>query len=273
MRGASAALAPPRLLCRRPRRGTGRDAARRARAGLPGRAAARRRAHVCRAHAARARRGGARRLARPQARPARLPAGRGPDARARAGRVPRGRGDHRARRAALAGAVGGRSAVLAAEDRHFFLHPGVDPVAIARALVADLRAHHVAQGASTLTQQLAKNAFLSPRRTLSRKLREAVLALLLEARASKEDILGRYVASVYLGVDGGLPVHGFSEAAQVYFGKPLGELEPAECALLAGIIRSPNGLSPRRRPRAALARRNRVLEVMVQDGLDKSVGA
>src|SRR5213593_2005644 len=167
-----------------------------------------------------------------------------------------------------------RSAVLAAEDRHFFLHPGVDPVAIARALVADLRAHHVAQGASTLTQQLAKNAFLSPRRTLSRKLREAVLALLLEARASKEDILGRYVASVYLGVDGGLPVHGFSEAAQVYFGKPLGELEPAECALLAGIIRSPNGLSPRRRPRAATARRNRVLEVMVQDGLlDKSVGA
>src|SRR5437867_3940651 len=241
MRGASAALAPRRLLCRRPRRGAGRDAARRARAGLPGRAAARRRAHVCCAHTARARRGGG---------------------------------------AATLGASPGlappacRSAVLAAEDRHFFLHPGVDPVAIARALVADLRAHHVAQGASTLTQQLAKNAFLSPRRTLSRKLREAMLALLLEARASKEDILGRYVASVYLGVDGGLPVHGFSEAAQVYFGKPLGELEPAECALLAGIIRSPHGLSPRRRPRPALARCNRVLEVMVQDGLlEKSVGA
>src|SRR6184192_1977044 len=166
-----------------------------------------------------------------------------------------------------------RSAVLAAEDRHFFLHPGVDPVAIARALVADLRARHVAQGASTLTQQLVKNAFLSPRRTLSRKLRDAGLALLLEARASKEEILGRYIASVYLGVDGGLPVHGFGEAAQVYFGKPLGELEPAECALLAGIIRSPNGLSPRRRARAALTRRNRVLEQMVQDGLDKSVGA
>src|SRR5437879_458749 len=166
-----------------------------------------------------------------------------------------------------------RSAVLAAEDRNFYLHPGVDPIAIARALAADLRAHAAAQGASTLTQQLAKNAFLSPRRTLSRKLREAVLALLLEAHASKEEILARYVASVYLGVDGGLPVHGFSQAAQVYFGKPLGDLDPAECALLAGIIRSPNGLSPRRRPRAALARRNRVLEVMVQDGLDKSVGA
>src|SRR5881396_3511156 len=143
-----------------------------------------------------------------------------------------------------------------------------------RARVADLRARHVAQGASTLTQQLVKNAFLSPRRTLSRKLREAGLALLLEARASKEEILGRYIASVYLGVDGGLPVHGFGEAAQVYFGKPLGELEPAECALLAGIIRSPNGLSPRRRARAALARRNRVLEQMVQDGLlERSVGA
>src|SRR6266478_1788305 len=113
MRGASAALAPRWLLCRRPRRGAGRDAARRARAGLPGRAAARGRAHVCRAHAARARRGGARRLARPQARPARLPGGRGPDARARAGRVPRGGGDHRARRAALAGAVGGRAAARA----------------------------------------------------------------------------------------------------------------------------------------------------------------
>src|SRR5205814_2287508 len=126
----------------------------------------------------------------------------------------------------------------------------------------------------TLQQPQETNAFRSPRRTLSRKLREAVLALLLEARASKEEILPRYVASVYLGVDGGLPVHGFSEAAQVYFGKPLGELEPAECALLAGIIRSPNGLSPRRRPRPALARRNRVLEVMVQDGLlEKSVGA
>src|SRR5439155_456780 len=83
------------------------------------------------------------------------------------------------------------------------------------------------------------------------KLREAVLALLLEAHASKEEILARYVASVYLGVDGGLPVHGFSQAAQVYFGKPLGDLDPAECALLAGIIRSPNGLSPRRHPRAA----------------------
>src|SRR5205823_3224675 len=155
----------------------------------------------------------------------------------------------------------------------FYLHPGVDPIAIARALAADLRAHAAAQGASTLTQQLAKNAFLSPRRTLSRKLREAVLALLLEAHASKEEILARYVASVYLGVDGGLPVHGFSQAAQVYFGKPLGDLDPAECALLAGIIRSPNGLSPRRHPRAALARRNRVLELMVRGALlERSAG-
>src|SRR5438093_146403 len=163
---------------------------------------------------------------------------------------------------------------LARKPERLGYRPGVDPVAIARALRADLRAHAVAQGASTLTQQLVKNVFLSSRRTLSRKLREAVLALLLEARASKEEILARYVASVYLGVDGGLPVHGFGETAQVYFGKPLGELEPAECALLAGIIRSPNGLSPRRRARAALTRRNRVLEQMVQDGLlDKAVGA
>src|SRR5436309_492232 len=113
MRGASAALAARRVIGRRPRRGAGRDAARRARAGLPGRAAARRRAHVRRAHAARGRRGGARRLARPQARPPRLPAGRGPGTRARAGRVPRRRHDHRVRRAALAGVVGGGAAARA----------------------------------------------------------------------------------------------------------------------------------------------------------------
>ena len=157
-----------------------------------------------------------------------------------------------------------RNALLAAEDRNFFVHPGIDPLAIGRALLADLRAGEHRQGGSTLTQQLVKNAFLTPRRTLSRKIREAVLAMLLEARTTKEDIFGRYLSSVYLGVDGGLPVHGFPQGAQVYFGKPLGELDPAECALLAGIIRSPNGLAPRRRPNEAVARRNQVLALMVE---------
>src|SRR6266850_1748279 len=148
-----------------------------------------------------------------------------------------------------------RAAVLAAEDRNFFLHPGIDPVAVVRALLADFRAGSRQQGGSTITQQLVKNAFLSPRRTLWRKVQEAVLAMILEVRATKEEIFGRYLASVYLGVDGGLPVHGFPQAATVYFGKPLGDLSPAECALLAGIIRSPNGLSPRSQARAAVARR------------------
>ena len=167
-----------------------------------------------------------------------------------------------------------RSAVLAAEDRNFFVHPGIDPAAVARAVLADLRAGSRQQGGSTITQQLVKNAFLSPRRTLWRKVQEAVLAVILEVRASKEDIFGRYLASVYLGVDGGLPVHGFAQGATVYFGKPLGELSPAECALLAGIIRSPNGLSPRSHAPPAIARRNRVLQMMVEEGsLDAPLGA
>src|SRR5207249_2576857 len=166
-----------------------------------------------------------------------------------------------------------RAAVLAAEDRHFFHHPGIDPTAIARALLADLRAGGRRQGGSTISQHLAKNVFLTPRRTLGRKAREAVLALLLEAHATKEEILRRYLASVYLGEDGAVPIHGFAEAADAYFAKPLGELGPAECALLAGIIRSPNGLAPRQHAAAALARRNRVLAAMVEDGaLDQAAG-
>ena len=166
-----------------------------------------------------------------------------------------------------------RSAVLAAEDRNFFVHPGVDPLAIGRALLANFRAHGTQQGGSTITQQLVKNAFLSPRRTIRRKAEEAVLAVLLEIHATKEEIFSRYLASVYLGVDGGLPVHGFPQAASVYFGKPLGELAPAECALLAGIIRSPNGLSPRRHAGLAAARRNQVIEAMIEHGLiDRDAG-
>ena len=158
-----------------------------------------------------------------------------------------------------------RDAVLAAEDRNFFLHPGVDPIAIVRALLADVRARAPEQGASTITQQLVKNAFLSPHRTLRRKVEEGLLALLLELRATKEEIFARYLSSVYLGAEGGLPVHGFAQAAQVYFAKPLAELGPSECALLAGMIRSPNALAPRQHARAALTRRNHVLVLMARE--------
>jgi penicillin-binding protein 1B len=159
-----------------------------------------------------------------------------------------------------------RRAVLAAEDRNFFRHPGVDPLAIVRALIVDLRAGTTVQGGSTLTQQLVKNAFLTPHRTLRRKVQEAILAVLLEVRMAKKDILDRYLSSVYLGSEGGLPVHGFARGADVYFGKPLAELGPGECATLAGMIRGPNRLSPRRHPKAALARRNQVLAAMVEEG-------
>ena len=116
--------------------------------------------------------------------------------------------------------------MFAAEDHNFFRHPGVDPIAIVRALITDLRAGAPRQGGSTLTQQLVKNTFLSPRRTLVRKVQEAVLAVLLELHATKDEILRRYLASVYLGTDGDVPIHGFAEGAQVYFGKPLPELGP-----------------------------------------------
>jgi 1A family penicillin-binding protein len=159
-----------------------------------------------------------------------------------------------------------RDAVLAAEDRYFYHHPGVNPVAIARALVTNLRSGGVRQGGSTLTQQLAKNAFLSPQRTYVRKLREAALAVLLELRTTKEEILRRYLASVYLGTDGGVPVHGLAQAALVHLGKPLRTLDTADCALLAGMIQSPNKLAPRRHPEAARARRDQVLALMADAG-------
>ena len=159
-----------------------------------------------------------------------------------------------------------RHAVLAAEDRNFFRHPGVDPLAIVRALLVDLRARSAVQGGSTLTQQLVKNAFLTPHRTIRRKVQEAILAVLLEIRMSKEEILDRYLASVYLGSEGGLPVHGFGRASDVYFGRPLAELGAGECAALAGMIRGPNRLSPRRHAKAAVTRRNQVLAAMVEEG-------
>src|SRR5262249_16209393 len=144
-----------------------------------------------------------------------------------------------------------RDAVLAAEDRLFFAHPGIDPVAMVRALVVNVRANGRRQGGSTITQQLVKNTFLSPHRTITRKLREAALALLLELHASKDEILSRYLASVYLGTDGGLPVHGLAQAATVHLGRPIDQLSVGECALLAGLIRSRPGAIRRRRARDA----------------------
>ncbi len=152
--------------------------------------------------------------------------------------------------------------VLAAEDHRFFAHRGVDGRSLARAVLANLRHGGVAQGGSTLTQQLVKNRDLTPRRTLGRKVSEALRAIDVDARHSKQEILEVYLNHVYLGQLDGLAVHGVGAAAEAFFGKPSAALQVQEAALLAGLIRSPNRLSPLRHPEAAKARRDQVLARM-----------
>jgi penicillin-binding protein 1B len=150
------------------------------------------------------------------------------------------------------------------EDRDFDDHIGVSFRGIARALLANVRAGAIEQGASTLTQQLVRSYFLSNERTLSRKLREAAMAVLLEARFEKDDLLNAYVNEIYLGQAGDRAIHGFGLASQFYFGKPLGELEPAEIALLVAVVRGPSLYDPRRNPETARKRRDLVLDLMAE---------
>jgi penicillin-binding protein 1B len=153
-------------------------------------------------------------------------------------------------------------AVLAVEDQRFYKHHGLDPRRIGGALVANIRAGGVAEGGSTITQQLAKNLFLHARRTPLRKIREAALSLMLELRYSKDEILEAYLNEIYLGQDGAAAIHGVGAASRFYFGKPVGRLSLAESALLAGMIRSPNRLAPTRHAADAVSRRNLVLGLM-----------
>jgi penicillin-binding protein 1B len=157
-------------------------------------------------------------------------------------------------------------AVLAAEDQRFFWHPGIDPIRMAGAALENWRAGRVVEGGSTLTQQLVKNVHLTPERTFRRKLREIGLALRLELRHSKEDILEAYLTQIYLGQDRGRAIHGVASASRVYFDRDVTELGVTEAALLAGIIRGPNALSPFRHPERATARRNRVIEALYENG-------
>lgn len=155
-------------------------------------------------------------------------------------------------------------AVLIAEDRRFFQHAGVDLAAVARAAWTNLRQGRVAQGASTLTQQLARTLYLKQERTLSRKLREVVLAAALELTYDKPAILEAYLNSVYMGHDGGLPVFGLPAAARQFLRKDLGTVRLDEAAMLAAAINAPNKmLADRMR---ASARRNAVLEAMAEQG-------
>ncbi len=159
-----------------------------------------------------------------------------------------------------------RQAVLAAEDVRFYDHHGLDVRGIARALWVDLHAQRAAEGASTLTQQLARSFFLTPRRTLTRKLQEALLALVIERRLSKDAILELYLNEVYLGRAGATNVVGIGEAARTFFDKRAADLTVGEAATIAGIIRAPNASSPLRAPDRARRRRNAVLHRMLRAG-------
>ena len=153
-------------------------------------------------------------------------------------------------------------AVVAIEDRRFFSHPGIDPIGLARAAVRDLTAGRIEEGGSTITQQLAKLVFLSPERDLLRKLREATLALWLDATLSKREILAAYLDRVYLGSG----VFGVRTAARRYFGTEARSLDLAQAALLVGLIRSPSRLDPTRHLDAARQRAGVVLQVMADTG-------
>lgn len=149
--------------------------------------------------------------------------------------------------------------LLATEDRSFYQHHGISLRGLSRAMLANLRAGQMQQGGSTLTQQLVKNFWLTRDRTLSRKLVEIPMALLLETHYSKAQILEAYINEVYLGQDGGRAIHGMGLAAQYYFGRPLEELEPHHYALLVGLLKGPSYYDPRRHVDRARQRRDTVL--------------
>ena len=155
-------------------------------------------------------------------------------------------------------------ALKAVEDRKFDDHHGVNPLAILRALFVNVRAGQVEQGGSTLTQQLVKSYFLDSRRTLGRKAEEAVMAVILESRFEKADIMNAYINEIYLGQDGKRAIHGFGLASQFYFGKPLRELGLPEIALMVAIVRGPSYYDPRRHAERALERRNLVLRILAE---------
>jgi penicillin-binding protein 1A len=151
-------------------------------------------------------------------------------------------------------------AFIAIEDRRFYSHFGIDPTGIARAIVANLMHRGVSQGGSTLTQQLAKNLFLTQERTLQRKLQEAELALWLERKYSKAEILELYLNRVYFGSG----AYGVEAAAQRYFGKSAKNISLAEAAMLAGLVKSPSRLAPNRNPEGAEKRAQAVLTAMAE---------
>lgn len=164
-------------------------------------------------------------------------------------------------------------AVLAVEDQRFFEHHGLDPRRIAGALVANIHAGSITQGGSTITQQLAKNLYLNANRTPLRKIREAGMALVLELRYDKRQILEAYLNEIYLGQDGSRAIHGVGAAARYYYGKDVRKVTLAEAAQLAAMISAPNRTIASRHPEAAQQRRDMVLDLMQQQQRISNAGA
>ncbi len=157
--------------------------------------------------------------------------------------------------------------LVTVEDRDFYHHFGVSPKSIARAIWVNTSAGQMRQGGSTLTQQLVKNFYLTNERSLSRKLTEAMMAVLLEMHYSKQEILEAYLNEVFIGQDGQRAVHGFGLASQFFFSQPLSELKLHQVALLVGMVKGPSYYNPRRYPDRALERRNLVLDLLAQQGV------
>lgn len=148
------------------------------------------------------------------------------------------------------------------EDRDFYNHHGVAPLSIVRALIANLRAGRTVQGGSTLTQQLVKNLYLSREKSIVRKAKEALMAIIIDARYSKTEILQAYLNEVFLAQDGDMAVHGFGLASYFFFDRPANELNVPEIATLVAMIKGPSYYNPRRHPERVLERRNLILRLL-----------
>jgi penicillin-binding protein 1B len=158
-------------------------------------------------------------------------------------------------------------ALIAVEDRKFYQHHGLSLKSIVRALLANLEAGRTVQGGSTLTQQLAKNMFLTPEKSLLRKINEAFMALLLELRFSKRAIITAYINEVFLLQQNRIAIHGFARASRMLFRRSVEHLEPQHLALLVGMVKGPSRYNPFRSPEQATLRRNLVLKIMLEQGL------
>lgn len=157
-------------------------------------------------------------------------------------------------------------ALIAIEDHNFYQHSGISLKGISRAMWVNIKAGRFVQGGSTLTQQLIKNFYLTSDRSLTRKLMEIPMAMLLEWHYSKDEILEAYLNEVYLGQEGARAIHGFGLASQYYFAQPIQELKLNQVALLAGLVKGPSYYDPRRHPQRAKARRNLVLKALYNQG-------